>query len=189
MQELKSGDALLIVDVQNDFCGGGALAVPDGDQIIPLVSDWIRLAQSKSLPIFFTRDWHPHDHVSFRGRGGPWPPHCVQETRGAEFHPELDVPPTAVVIDKADEPDKESYSGFGGTTLADRLRNAGVKRIWLCGLALDYCVLETALDAAKLGFEVHLLLDATRPVNATAGDAERAIEKLKRAGVTLERGN
>src|SRR6185295_11079816 len=182
-----SGAALLVVDVQNDFCPGGALAVKEGDKVIPILNEWIRAAESAAAPVFASRDWHPANHISFRDRGGPWPPHCIQGTAGAEFHRDLKLPEGAQVISKADAPDRESYSASGSTDLADRLRRAGIRRLWIGGLAQDYCVRETALDALREGFKVHIIVDATRPVDVTPEDGARALEAIRQAGGLLEK--
>jgi len=183
---LQSGDALLIVDVQNDFCPGGALGVRDGDKVVPSLNEWMREARLRGIPVFASRDWHPADHISFTKRGGPWPPHCVQDTSGAAFHPDLDLPPGSQIISKGTTPDQDSYSAFGGTDLARRLRSAYVKRVWIGGLAQDYCVRATALDAIREGFEVHVIVDATRPVDVHPDDGRRALEEIQRAGGILE---
>jgi nicotinamidase/pyrazinamidase len=183
---LGLGDALLIIDVQNDFCPGGALAVPEGDKIIPVLNQWITEANAKGVPIFASRDWHPRNHISFKERGGPWPPHCVKGTFGAAFHPDLRLPPDGEIVNKAEESDKDSYSAFGGTDLADRLREANVKNIWIGGLAQDYCVRATALDAIHNGFTVHLITGATRAVNVHAGDGQKALDEIRDAGAILE---
>lgn len=186
MEGFQPGDALLVVDMQNDFCPGGSLAVAGGHDVVPVINKWIQRAEEAAAPVFLSRDWHPVNHISFKDRGGPWPPHCVQGTAGAAFHPDLQVPPSGIVISKADTPDKDSYSAFGLTPLADLLRKRSVRRLWVCGLALDYCVMESALDGQRLGFKVHVLADATRAVNAKPGDGERAIDRLKAAGVVVE---
>jgi nicotinamidase/pyrazinamidase len=183
---LQSGDALLIVDVQNDFCPTGALGVPEGDKVVAPLNAWMREARLRGIPVFASRDWHPANHISFKDRGGPWPPHCVQDTPGAAFHPDLDLPPGSQIISKATSPDQDSYSAFGGTDLAERLRRASVKRVWIGGLAQDYCVRATALDAIREGFEVHLIVDATRPVDVHPDDGRRALEEIQRAGGILE---
>ena len=183
---LAADDALLIIDVQNDFCPGGALAVPEGDAIISVLNQWIAEANAKGIPVFASRDWHPRNHISFKDRGGPWPPHCVQGTFGAAFHRELNLPPNVEIVSKAEDPDKDSYSAFGGTNLAERLRRAGVRNLWIGGLAEDYCVRATALDAIKEGFNVHVIRDATRPVDVQPGDGERALDEIRRAGGVLE---
>jgi nicotinamidase/pyrazinamidase len=182
----KPGDALLVVDVQNDFCPGGALAVRHGDQVVPILNKWIAEARAAGIPVFASRDWHPRNHSSFKERGGPWPPHCIQNTAGAEFHPDLKLPPEVQIISKADTPDVDSYSAFGGTDLAKRLHQAGIKRVWIGGLTQDYCVRESSLDALREGFEVHVILNATRPVNVNPDDGRRAIADVKAAGGIIE---
>ncbi len=187
-ESLREGDALLVVDVQNDFCPGGALAVPDGDAVINVLNDWIQAAVAASVPIYASRDWHPEDHVSFTERGGPWPRHCVQDTDGAAFHADLDLPAGTVILTKADRPDQDAYSAFEGTGFAERLRADRVRRLWVGGLALDYCVRASVLDAlAGGGLEAHLILTATRPVDVQAGDGARAIAEMEAAGAHIER--
>src|SRR5262245_28454380 len=183
---MEHGDALLVVDVQNDFCPGGALGVSGGDQVVPVLNRWIQEAQRKNIPVFFTRDWHPSGHVSFKARGGPWPPHCVQGTPGADFHRDLRLPPNAQVVSKGYELDKDSYSAFGGTGLQEKLRQAGIRRIWIGGLAQDYCVRETSLDGIREGFEVHVIVEGTRPVNIKPEDGKRALADIRAAGAILE---
>lgn len=177
-------DAVIVVDVQNDFCPGGALAVPEGDKIIPSLNALLRRAECL---IVATRDWHPANHCSFTAQGGIWPAHCVAETRGADFHPTLDRSRLQVIVSKATEADQESYSGFEGTALAEILRKRSVKRVLVGGLATDYCVKATALDARKAGFEVIVLEDAIRGVEVNPGDCERAVEEMRRAGGTFLR--
>ncbi|ASJ09870.1 nicotinamidase [Thermococcus sp. P6] len=174
-------EALIVVDMQRDFMPGGALPVPGGDRIIPRCNDYIREFMKRGALIVATRDWHPENHISFRERGGPWPKHCVQGTEGAEFVVEL--PADAVVISKATEPDKEAYSGFEGTDLEEILRKHGVKRVYICGVATEYCVRATALDAVKRGFETYLLRDAVKGIKPL--DEERALKELERAGVRI----
>ena len=179
---MSTRPALLVVDVQRDFCPGGALAVKSGDEVIPGLNLVIEAFERRRLPIFFTRDWHPVDHLSFRGRGGIWPPHCVQGTLGAELHPNLRIPATATIISKGTSRDAEAYSGFQGTDLEERLRGLGVDEIFLGGLATDYCVRESTLDALKAGFSVTVIEDCIRPVNAKPGDGDRALADMRRAG-------
>ena len=140
---------------------------------------------SAGLPVFFTRDWHPRNHVSFRGRGGEWPPHCVRGTAGAEFHPGLDIPKSSVIISKGSDPRIEAYSGFQGTTLDKRLRDIKVEEIVIGGLTTDYCVRETSLDALMAGFKVRVLKDCVRGVNLHPGDAERALRQIEARGGQL----
>lgn len=179
-------DALIVVDMQNDFCPGGALPVFDGDVVIPILNRWIAIAQDAGVPIYASRDWHPPGHMSFAARGGPWPPHCVQGTEGAAFHPGLRLPKDAIIITKGTDPDAEAYSAFEGTDLTQRLRGAGVARLWIGGLTQEYCVKETALDAIREGFEAHVILPATRPVEARPGDGERALLAMRNAGAIIE---
>ena len=179
---LTKADALVLVDVQRDFLPGGALAVPDGDAVVPVLNRYIALARERGLPIFATRDWHPADHCSFEAQGGPWPPHCMSDTAGAQFAPGLGLPADAHIVSKATMPSPDSYSGFGGTALAADLRGRGVKRLLIGGLATDYCVLNTVLDAIREGFEVVLLTDAIRAVNVDASDGERAEAQMRSAG-------
>lgn len=172
----RDDDALLLVDVQNDFLPGGALAVPEGDAVVPVLNRWIEVAERAGVPVIATRDWHPPDHVSFEAQGGPWPPHCVAGTEGAAFHPDLHLPDDAVVVSKATEPGAEAYSGFDGTDLAEMLRELGVRRVRVGGLATDYCVRATALDAAEAGFEVALIPGGHRGIaDETTAEAERAM--------------
>jgi len=176
------GDALLIVDVQNDFLPGGSLAVPEGDRVVPVLNRYIRDFTAAGLPVYATRDWHPEGHCSFAAQGGPWPPHCRAGTRGAAFAPGLKLPEGAVVISKADTVEKDAYSGFQGTDLAERLQAAGVRRLFVGGLATDYCVLNTVRDALAAGFGVVLLEDAIRAVDVKPGDGARAEAEMVRAG-------
>ena len=181
-----STDALLVVDVQNDFCPGGALAVNQGDQVIPVLNEWIASAVAEGVPVFASRDWHPENHISFRARGGPWPPHCIQGTVGAEFHRDLRLPASARIFSKADMADQDSYSAFGNAALSGELRRAGIRRLWIGGLTQDYCVRETSLDALRQGFEVHIIVDATRPVNVSPEDGPHALDDVRQAGGILE---
>ena len=175
-------DALIVVDVQNDFCPGGALPVPRGDEVIPALNDYIKIFQKTNARIFATRDWHPADHVSFKAQGGPWPPHCIQNTEGAQFHPDLKLPSGTAIVSKAMDPHNEAYSGFDGTELADTLKKQGVTRVFVGGLATDYCVKNTVIDARTIGFETVLLLDAVRGINAEPNDAAKAVDKMIESG-------
>lgn len=183
MPNLNESDALVIVDVQHDFLPGGALAVPDGDAVVPLLADWARKFHDHGLPVVASRDWHPPDHCSFEAAGGPWPPHCVAGTPGAELHPDLRLPEGVRIVDKAQTPDKDAYSAFEGTDLDAWLRQRGVKRIFMGGLATEYCVLNSALDALQNGYELVVLQDAVRPIDAAQGDA--ALDSLQEKGASL----
>lgn len=183
---LKPSDALIVVDLQNDFCPGGALPVPQGDQVVGVMNRWIRAAERVGAVIVISRDWHPPNHCSFETEGGPWPVHCVQNTPGAEYHGDLHLPLCALYVDKARDPDLESYSGFSGTGLSQALRRSGVQRIFIGGLALDYCVKATALEGLAEGFEVHLILPATRAVNVNPGDGTKALNEMRSAGAMIQ---
>jgi len=176
--------ALVIVDFQNDFTPpDGALAVPDGDAIAPRLN---ALARSGDFDLVVaTRDWHPPDHGSFAERGGPWPVHCVRETPGAQLHSALDTRLVDATIDKGEDPDTEGYSGFDATTLEKLLRERGVDEVTVVGLATDYCVKNTALDALRAGFQVTVDTNAVRGVDVQPGDSERALEELRQAGAAL----
>jgi nicotinamidase/pyrazinamidase len=177
-----SGDALLVVDVQRDFLPGGALEVADGDAVVPVLNRYIALFSAAGLPCVFSRDWHPADHASFAARGGPWPQHCVAGTAGADFAPGLHVPPGAHIVSKATGAATDAYSAFQGTGLAGWLRNHGCRRVFVGGLATDYCVRETVLDALSHGFEAVLLADAVRAVNVEPGDGQRAFAAMNARG-------
>jgi nicotinamidase/pyrazinamidase len=179
---LSENDALIIVDVQRDFCPGGALPVPAGDQVVPVLNDYIKMFKAATAGIFATRDWHPPNHMSFKAYGGPWPPHCIQNSEGAKFHPDMKLPDDASIISKAIDPSKESYSGFDGTMLGAELKDKGVTRVLVGGLATDYCVKNTVLDAIERGFEAVLLLDATRGINVKLGDVKKAIDEMTAKG-------
>ncbi len=185
--------ALMIVDVQNDFCPGGALAVPEGDQIIPIVRAWAEDFFRQGYPIVTTQDNHPPHHISFGERGGPWPPHCVQGTLGFALHPALQLPPHAVCL-KGEDPDQDAYSGFEGLVegpegnrepLASFLHRASVDTVYVAGLATDYCVKATVLDALKAGFRTIVLRDAVRGVDVNAGDSARALEEMAGQGAEI----
>ena len=170
-----------MVDVQNDFCQGGALAVPDGDAVVGPLS---RLMEQIPF-VVATRDWHPPDHHSFAEQGGPWPVHCVRDTQGAQLHPDIDASRVDAIVDAGREPEHEGYSGFEHTDLERVLRDHDVDTVHVGGLALDYCVKATALDARRAGFDVTLHQSATRAIEAEAGDADRALEELREAGVRI----
>ena len=173
-------DALIMVDVQRDFCPGGALPVPEGDQVVPVINRVLGLASWLSVA---TRDWHPPDHCSFKARGGIWPVHCVAETSGAAFHPGLDAKKMRRIVSKATMKQAEAYSGFQGTELAGFLKGRGIRRVFVCGLATDYCVKATALDAKRAGFDVIILEDAIRGVEVHPGDCRKAVEEMQAAGI------
>ena len=180
--ELIRGDALVIVDAQNDFLPGGALAVPQSDEILPIVNDYIAAFEKRRLPIYMTRDWHPPDHCSFKEYGGPWPTHCVAGTDGAAFSAELKLTAPATIVSKATTPDLECYSDFGTTNFEADLRVSGVSRLFIGGLATDYCVLSTVKDALALGFNTFLLVDAIRGVNVHPDDSQNAEQEMIRLG-------
>lgn len=174
-------DGLIVVDVQKDFCPGGALPVPDGDAVVAPIN---RLMEEIPFTVA-TRDWHPPDHQSFAEQGGPWPVHCVRETGGAQLHPTLHTSQLDAVVDKGRHRDDEGYSGFEKTDLERLLREQDVETVHVAGLALDYCVRATALDARRAGFAVVLHRDATRGINAQPGDEDRTLEELRAAGVEV----
>lgn len=180
--QLEARDALLIVDVQNDFLPGGALAVPDADSIVPILNRYIELFSQRHLPIIATRDWHPANHSSFAANGGVWPEHCVQNTFGAEFSAQLALPADALVIDKGCAVDGAGYSGFEQPQLQNALQSLRCRRLFIAGLATDYCVLQTAIAACRIGYAVVLLTDAMRAVDVHAGDGERALAQLQQLG-------
>jgi nicotinamidase/pyrazinamidase len=182
------GDALIVVDVQKDFLPGGALGVPGGDQVIEPLNRTIERFRRARLPVFYSRDWHPADHCSFRAQGGLWPPHCVAGTKGAGFAQGLRVPPDAIVISKATAAERDAYSAFQGTTLAAQLKAVGTRRVFVGGLATDYCVKATVLDARKYGFDVEVLGDAVRAVEIEPGDGRRALEEMLKSGARLAAG-
>jgi nicotinamidase/pyrazinamidase len=187
---MKPDAALLIVDVQNDFCPGGALAVPGGDRVAEPLSRAAGCFAAAGLPVLASRDWHPAVTRHFKGFGGVWPPHCVQETPGADFHPALRLPEGTLVISKGDDADSDSYSAFDGHSadrgsLGDILAALHVRRLFVGGLATDYCVRSSVLDARKAGLEVTVLSDAIAGVNITAGDSAMALEEMEHAGVTF----
>ncbi|MEG3639833.1 nicotinamidase [Magnetococcus sp. PR-3] len=180
----SSHDALIIVDLQKDFCPGGALAVPGGDEVVPVVNIWQRKMVEAGALIVASRDWHPANHVSFQGT---WPPHCVQESEGAAFHESFNLHPTAEVVSKGDQVDHDSYSAFSSPALPPLLEKRQIKRVWVCGLALDYCVKATALDVLKAGYETFLIEPATRAVNVQPEDGSQALQALRDEGVQIVR--
>jgi nicotinamidase/pyrazinamidase len=182
--------ALLIIDVQRDFCPGGALAAPQGDRVIPPLNRYLAEADARGWPVYASRDWHPAVTRHFRQYGGEWPVHCVERTEGAEFHPALRLPPSAVVISKGQSAEKPGYSAFegctpDGTTLADHLRARHIDHLYVGGIATDYCVKHSVLDARRAGFDVTVLADAIAGVDVTPGDSARALEDMRAAGAGI----
>ena len=176
--------ALLVVDVQNDFCPGGALAVPRGDEVVEPLNKLIDKFLERGEPVYKTRDWHPLETKHFVAYGGTWPVHCVQNSEGAEFHPALRDDPRIIVVSKG-LGDNDGYSAFDGTNLATELQKQGVEEVVVGGLATDYCVKHTVLDARKHGFKVKALIDAMQAVDLQNGDGERALEEMRAAGAQI----
>lgn len=183
-RDLAAGDALVLVDIQCDFLPGGALAVPHGEEILPVANEWAARFSASGLPVIATRDWHPPRHCSFEPEG-PWPVHCVAGSPGAAFAPGLKLPDGAIVVDKARELQRDAYSGFSGTALDRLLREAGVRRLFVAGLATDYCVLHTVEDALALGFGVVVIGDAIRAVDVQRGDGDAAIAHMVALGAKM----
>ena len=184
---MKFKKALLIVDVQNDFCPGGTLGIKDGDKIIPAINKYIKIFVAQKLPIFATRDWHPQKTAHFKKFGGVWPVHCVQGTKGAQFHPRLKLPKDAILVYKGMDPKKDSYSAFqaedeNGMSLPNLLKILGIKELYIAGLATDYCVKFTTHDAIRKGFKVKILADAIKGVNLKPHDSEEAIKEMVKMG-------
>ncbi|MEJ2186526.1 MAG: isochorismatase family protein [Gemmatimonadota bacterium] len=184
---MAEGDALLIVDVQRDFTPGGALPAPEGDGVVPVLNEYARRFARRGLPLFASRDWHPPETAHFQAFGGPWPPHCVQGTEGARFHPDLDLPDATQVVSKGMDPGDHGYSAFeatleDGRTLNRALEDLGVRRLFVGGIATDYCVHASVLDAASHGYRPVLLLDAVKGIDVEAGDVARALDEMLRAG-------
>ncbi len=183
--------ALLVVDVQNDFCPGGVLAVAGGDRVVPVLNDYIREATARGLPVYASRDWHPSGSAHFAAQGGPWPVHCVQGSPGAAFHPELRLPPEAIVITKGQSLADDGYSAIegmtpDGTRLADDLRARGIMHLYVGGLATDYCVKASVMDALTSGLRVTVLPGTHAPVNVRPDDGARAIEAMRAAGAVVD---
>ncbi|HMG37180.1 MAG TPA: bifunctional nicotinamidase/pyrazinamidase [Blastocatellia bacterium] len=186
MNKLPDDTALVLVDIQNDFCPGGSLAVQDGDKIVPVVN--------RIMPLFpiviSTQDWHPPNHISFKERGGPWPPHCVQGTVGAELHPDLKRAYIQHYFRKAYTTERDAYSEFDGTddkgrSLDEVLRSLGVKNLCVVGLATDYCVRATVLDGLDYGYHVMPVTDAMRAVNVQPDDGDKALNEMASKGAEL----
>lgn len=187
---MAAKEALLIVDVQLDFCPGGALAVPEGDQVVSVLNRYMARARAQGWPVFASRDWHPGDSAHFRDHGGIWPAHCVAGTEGAEFHPALLIPEEATTISKGLKRSEDGYSaleGIGpdGTPMPELLRRLKVGHLYVGGLATDYCVKRSVLGLLELGYAVTLLADACRGVNLQPDDSERALREMQEAGATL----
>ncbi len=180
--DLTSSDAFLITDMQLDFLPGGSLPVAGGDEIIPFINKYIKLFDTAQAHVIASRDWHPANHISFEAQGGPWPPHCIQQTPGANFSPDLKLPKNTLIVSKATNPIREAYSAFDSTDLANQLRQLRIRRLFVSGLATDYCVVNTVLDARKLGFEVVILIDAILGINVKPGDVDRAIAAILQSG-------
>jgi nicotinamidase/pyrazinamidase len=183
-------DALVVVDLQNDFCPGGSLGVTGGDRVIAVLNRYIQRFHELKAPIYATRDWHPPVTKHFKAYGGVWPPHCVQGTKGAEFHPALTLPPDVLIVSKGMDPEQDAYSCFqaqdpDGMDFAVSLGENGIQRLFIGGLATDYCVRCTALDALQEGFQVVVLQDAIAAVDLKPGDGDRAIEEMRAAGATF----
>jgi nicotinamidase/pyrazinamidase len=176
------GDALIVVDVQQDFLPDGALGVADGDAVVPVLNEWIQRFEAAGLPVVFSRDWHPANHCSFEAQGGIWPPHCVAGSQGAEFADALRLPEGALIVSKATGAGEEAYSAFDGTNLSGMLARQGVKRVFVGGLATDYCVKATVEDALGEGLGVLVIADAIRSVDVKAGDGDRALESMRAGG-------
>lgn len=187
---MVKGSALIIEDVQIDFCPGGSLAVPGGDEVVPVLNRYVELFERHGLPVYASRDWHPEDSRHFRRAGGPWPVHCVRDTQGARFHPDLRLPADVMVVSKGMDPSRDGYSSFeafteDGRELGASLRETGVTHLYIGGIATDYCVKNTVLDALRAGFSVTLLMDAVRGVDAAPGDAEAAIREMVESGAEV----
>lgn len=181
--DFASGDLLLLIDVQKDFCPGGALPISRGDEVVPVLNAWIKAAREHQVPVYLSRDWHPRQHPSFDAFGGKWPPHCIQDTDGARFHAELEIPHDAVVVTKGTRFDQDQNSAFDQTGFAAWLHQLKIKRIFVGGLAQDVCVLASVLDGQAAGFEMQVIASATRPVNSQDGQA--ALEKMRQAGAGI----
>ena len=179
---INSNDVLIIADIQKDFLPGGALPIKDGDEIIPALNMYAKLFKKIGAKVVASRDWHPANHVSFTAQGGKWPPHCVQETEGAKFSPDLKLPEGTMIVSKATDPAKEAYSVFDGTGLGEQLKTLGVKRVFIGGFATDYCVVNSVLNARNLGFGVVVFADATLGINVKPGDVDKAFKTMSQGG-------
>jgi nicotinamidase/pyrazinamidase len=180
--KLVPTDALLILDLQNDFCRGGPVAIAGGHAVAAQMAKAVAYFDAANILIYATQDWHPVDHASFRTEGGPWPLHCVQNTRGAELHPDLNLPPGAVIVRKGAARTKDAYSGFIDSDLEARLTAAGVERVFVGGLSTDYVVLNTVIDTIDIGIETYVLMDAIDAMNIEPGDGLRALHLMQATG-------
>jgi nicotinamidase/pyrazinamidase len=185
--------ALIVVDVQKDFCPGGALPAPGGNDIIPALNRHLADARTRDMAVYASRDWHPATTTHFQQYGGEWPPHCVQGSAGAQFHPGLKQPPDAIIVSKGDDPQRHGYSAFDGhtsdgKTLLHDLRDRHITRVYVTGIATDYCVKATALDALQAGLEVRILPDAITGIDVRPGDAQRALDEISAAGAHIVQG-
>lgn len=186
--------ALLVVDVQNDFCAGGALAVPGSARVVERLNAYIADASARGLPVYASRDWHPATTSHFQAFGGTWPVHCVQGTPGAQFHPALRLPHDVIVVSKGDDPTRHGYSAFDGhtadgTAFHDDLRRRGISHLYVGGLATDYCVMHSAIDAARADLQVTVLEDAVAGVDAQPGDSTRAVAAMREQNVAVVPGD
>jgi nicotinamidase/pyrazinamidase len=187
--EFAAGDALVLVDLQNDFCPGGSLAVANGHQVIPILNSWAAAAHAAHVPIFVTRDWHPARTTHFKEFGGVWPPHCVMHTHGSEFHPDLHLPPSAQIVSKGIGDTEDAYSAFQarddtGTLLGDLLQRHGARHVYVGGLATDYCVRSSVLDALASGYRVTVIVEGIRAVDLQPEDGARALQEMTEAGAS-----
>lgn len=180
---LRAGDGLLIVDVQYDFCPGGALPVPDGDSVVPVLNNWIAVASERGIPVYASRDWHPRGHPSFHEEGGEWPAHCLQDSPGARFHSALRLPSNVTVVTKGTRFDHDQLSAFHDTGLHTRVQKDGVRRLWIGGLAQDVCVAASAMEARRHGYDVGIIPDGSLPVNPDA--AQQCLDVMRAAGISI----
>jgi nicotinamidase/pyrazinamidase len=177
-----AGDALIVIDMQNDFLPGGSLAIAGGDAIIPQLNRYLAFFAVHRLPVFATRDWHPPDHCSFQSQGGSWPPHCIVGSDGAAFHPALALPVATHIISKAMARESDAYSGFSGTQLDELLRSLHIRRVFIGGVATEYCVFNTVQDALRLQYATFVLEDAVRAIDRQSGDGQRALQEMMHLG-------
>ena len=177
-----AGDALIVVDMQNDFLPGGSLAVTGGGDIIPQLNRYLAYFAAHRLPVVATRDWHPPDHCSFQPQGGPWPPHCIAGSDGAAFHSGLELPIATHIVSKATARESDAYSAFSGTQLVALLQSLRIQRVFVCGLATEYCVFNTVKDALQLRYATFVLEDAIRAIEQQSGNGQRALKEMIRLG-------